>query len=198
MSTNSTLAGWAQELAAVQERAQAAGAQPGVARPDQVLGNSGLQIMQAMLAGELPYPHIMRTLDYAQVQVDKGRAVFQGRPQLMHYNPLGSVHGGWYATLLDSALGCAVHTMLDPGQSHTTAELGIHIGRGVRAQRAAACDRQRRALWAPVGDGRSPHRRRRRQAVRAWQHHLPGVRRADPVGRGLAAAGPRRAGLQSA
>jgi uncharacterized protein (TIGR00369 family) len=129
MSTKSTLAGWAEELAAVQERAQAAGAQPGVARPEQLQGRSGLQIMQAMLAGELPYPHIMCTLDYALVQVDKGRAVFQGVPQLMHYNPLGSVHGGWYATLLDSALGCAVHTMLQAGQGYTTAELGIHIVR---------------------------------------------------------------------
>ena len=129
MDTKTTLAVWSKELAAVQERALAAGAQPGVARPDQVQGRSGLQIMQAMLAGELPYPHIMRTLDYALVQVDKGRAVFQGRPQLMHYNPLGSVHGGWYATLLDSALGCAVHTMLEPGQGYTTAELGIHIVR---------------------------------------------------------------------
>ena len=130
MNTESTLAVWAEELAAVQARASAAGAQPGVARPDQLQGKSGLQIMQAMLAGELPYPHIMRTLDYALVQVDKGRAVFQGMPQLMHYNPLGSVHGGWYATLLDSALGCAVHTMLEPGQGYTTAELGIHIVRG--------------------------------------------------------------------
>ena len=56
--------------------------------------------------------------------------MFQGTPQLKHYNPLGSVHGGWYATLLDSALGCAVHTMLEAGQGYTTAELGIHIVRG--------------------------------------------------------------------
>jgi uncharacterized protein (TIGR00369 family) len=130
MNTETTLVVWAEELAAVQGRARSAGAQPGVARPAQLQGRSGLQIMQAMLAGELPYPHIMRTLDYALVQVDKGRAVFQGIPQLMHYNPLGSVHGGWYATLLDSALGCAVHTMLEPGQGYTTAELGIHIVRG--------------------------------------------------------------------
>ena len=55
--------------------------------------------------------------------------MFQGVPQRMHYNPLGSVHGGWYATLLDSALGCAVHTVLEAGQGYTTAELGIHIVR---------------------------------------------------------------------
>jgi uncharacterized protein (TIGR00369 family) len=58
-----------------------------------------------------------------------GRAVFQGTPQLKHYNPLGSVHGGWYATLLDSALGCAGHSMMPVGRAYTTAELGINIVR---------------------------------------------------------------------
>ena len=118
---------WEQELQAV--KAAAGGAVPGVATPEQLRGRSGLQIMQALLAGELPFPHMMQTLDYHLVQVDRGRAVFQGVPQRMHYNPLGSVHGGWYATLLDSALGCAVHTVLEAGQGYTTAELGIHIVR---------------------------------------------------------------------
>jgi uncharacterized protein (TIGR00369 family) len=127
MNAEDTKAAWIEELDAVHRRAMAAGAEPGVASPQQLQGKSGLQVMQAMLAGELPFPHIMQTLDYSLVQVDKGRAVFQGVPQLMHYNPLGSVHGGRYATLLDSALGCAVHTMLEPGQGYTTAELGIHI-----------------------------------------------------------------------
>ena len=127
MSAEATLAAWNEELDAVRRRA--AGAKPGVSRPEQVQGKSGLQIMQAMLAGELPYPHIMETLDYDLVQVDKGKAVFQGMPQLMHYNPLGSVHGGWYATLLDSALGCAVHTKMPPGRAYTTAELSVNIVR---------------------------------------------------------------------
>ena len=127
MSAEATQAAWTEELEAVRRRA--VGAQPGVSRPEQLQGKSGLQIMQAMLAGELPYPHIMQTLDFSLVQVDKGKAVFQGVPQLMHYNPLGSVHGGWYATLLDSALGCAVHTALGPGQAYTTAEFGVHIVR---------------------------------------------------------------------
>jgi uncharacterized protein (TIGR00369 family) len=55
--------------------------------------------------------------------------VFQGRPLLRHYNPLGSVHGGWFATLLDSALGCAVHTTMPAGKAYTTAELKINIVR---------------------------------------------------------------------
>ena len=123
----------------MRQRAGAAGAVPGVASPQQLQGKSGLQIMQAMLAGELPYPHIMQTLDYSLVEVDKGRAVFQGAPQLMHYNPLGSVHGGWYATLLDSALGCAVHTMLRgrPRLHHRRAG-HQHRARRVAEERAAA------------------------------------------------------------
>ena len=77
----------------------------GVATPDMVAGKSGLEVMQAMLRGELPYPPISRTLGFTLIEVDAGRAVFQGTPSFDHYNPLGSVHGGWFATLLDSALG---------------------------------------------------------------------------------------------
>ena len=151
--------------------------------------------MQAMLAGELPYPHIMQTLDYSLLEVDKGRAVFQGVPQLMHYNPLGSVHGGWYATLLDSALGCAVHTALEAGQGYTTAELGIHIVRAASHQeRPAARHRQRGACRPAAGHGRGTHRRRRRQAVCTRQHHLPGVPGASALRRysGRPSRGPRR------
>ena len=104
-----TAADWDAELAAVRERMHAAGAGPGMAQPDQVAGNTGLELMQAMLAGELPYPHIAQTLDFSIVEVAHGHAVFKRRPELMHYNPLGSVHDGWLATLLDSALGCAAH-----------------------------------------------------------------------------------------
>jgi uncharacterized protein (TIGR00369 family) len=129
MSDQGAVTDWDGELDAVRRRMLAGGGKPGVARPEQVAGKSGLQIMQAMLAGELPYPHIVETLDFALLSVGKGTAIFQGTPQLKHYNPLGSVHGGWYATLLDSALGCAVHTALDAGQGYTTAELGINIVR---------------------------------------------------------------------
>jgi len=127
--SNQSAAEWTGELDVVRQRMLAGGGQVGVSRPEQVAGKTGLQIMQAMLAGELPYPHIADTLDFALLSVAKGEAVFQGTPQLKHYNPLGSVHGGWYATLLDSALGCAVHTMLEAGQGYTTAELGINIVR---------------------------------------------------------------------
>lgn len=129
MTLEETLALWNEERNAVVERMLAGGGKPGLADPAMVAGKSGLEIMQAMLAGELPFPHIADTLDFSLVQVGPGKAVFQGTPQLKHYNPLGTVHGGWYATLLDSALGCAVHTMMPAGRAYTTAELGVNIVR---------------------------------------------------------------------
>ena len=129
MSDAELRAEWIRQSEAVRQRMLAGGGKAGVARPEDLRGLRGLQVLQAMLDGRLPYPHIFDTLDYGLVEVGPGRAVFQGTPQLKHYNPLGSVHGGWYATLLDSALGCAVHTTLDAGKAYTTAELGIHIVR---------------------------------------------------------------------
>lgn len=129
MNAEETRARWVREQEAVAARMRAGGGAAGLARPEQVAGKSGLQAMQAMLAGELPYPHIAETLDFSLVEVGPGLAIFQGTPQLKHYNPLGSVHGGWFATLLDSALGCAVHTALPAGRGYTTAELGVNIVR---------------------------------------------------------------------
>ncbi len=103
--------------------------QSGVARPEQVAGMSGMQFFEAMFSGALPYPPIGETLDFIPVEIEPGRAVFQGRPLMKHYNPLGTVHGGWFATLLDSCVACAVHSMLPAGKAYTTAELKINIVR---------------------------------------------------------------------
>ncbi len=105
-------------------------ARPGVSTPADLAGKTGLETMQAMLAGQLPYPHICDTLDFSLVEVSNGHATFQGEPQLRHLNPMGTVHGGWYATLLDSAVGCAVHTTMPAGRGYTTAELSVNIVRG--------------------------------------------------------------------
>ena len=120
---------WTQEAEAARMRMISGGGKPGLASPAMVAGKTGLEIMLAMLHGELPYPHIAETLDFSLIEASAGQAVFQGTPQLKHYNPLGSVHGGWYATLLDSAVGCAVHTMLPAGRGYTTAELSVNIVR---------------------------------------------------------------------
>lgn len=119
---------WMDEEAAVRARMQS---EPGLARPDQLAGRTGLAQMQALLSGEVPPAHIGKTMDFTLISVAHGEAVFQGRPQLRHYNPLGGVHGGWFATLLDSCVGCAVHTMLPAGRAYTTVELKINIVRGL-------------------------------------------------------------------
>jgi len=98
----------------------------GLGRPEQFAGRSGIEIFQAMLRGEIPVPPISETLDFHLVEAEPGRVQFQGRPQFAHYNPLGSVHGGWIATLLDSAVACAVHTLLPAGKTYTTLELKVN------------------------------------------------------------------------
>jgi uncharacterized protein (TIGR00369 family) len=102
---------------------------PGVARPEQVAGKTGMEFFEAIFSGEIPYPPIGETLDFIPMEMRPGRAVFQGRPQLRHYNPLGTVHGGWFATLLDSCVACSIHTLLPAGKAYTTAELKINIVR---------------------------------------------------------------------
>ncbi|MDP3652403.1 MAG: PaaI family thioesterase [Rhodoferax sp.] len=130
MSKLSLIETWLAEEQEVLARMEA-GPGPGVARPEQIAGLTGLQMMQAMLRGEIPYAAIAKTLDFAIIEVSEGRAVFQGTPGPAHLNPMGTIHGGWYATLLDSALGCAVHTMMPPGRAYTTAELGVNLVRSI-------------------------------------------------------------------
>jgi len=134
MTSEVIAAQWNAQCDAVLTIMRAGGGQAGLARPDQVAGKTGLEILQAMLSGALPYPHIADTLDFALIEASFGSATFQSTPQLKHYNPLGSVHGGWYATLLDSALGCAVQSTLPVGRSYTTAELGVNIVRAASHQ----------------------------------------------------------------
>ncbi|WP_298432610.1 PaaI family thioesterase [Ottowia sp.] len=117
---------WLAQEKAVRERVDQ-GPGPGVTRMDQVAGMSGLELMRAILNGEVPYAPMAQTLDFILVEVAPGRAVFQGTPGPQLFNPLGTVHGGWFATLLDSALGCAVHTMLPQGRVYTTAELSVNM-----------------------------------------------------------------------
>ena len=128
MNAEETIAQWDDEEEAVRSRLLPA---LGVSRPDQVAGKTGLEMLQAILAGELPPPPIAGTLDFVLLHAETGRAVFQGRPQFRHYNPLGVVHGGWITTLLDSAMGCAVHSTLPVGKGYTTLELKVNFVRSV-------------------------------------------------------------------
>jgi uncharacterized protein (TIGR00369 family) len=117
------------EWEAADARARAAVRELGVSTREQVAGLSGLEMLRAVLDGRLPAAPITQTLDFALVEVEPGRVAFQGRPRAAHYNPLGTVHGGWFATLLDSAVACAVHSLLPVGKAYTTAELKINIVR---------------------------------------------------------------------
>jgi uncharacterized protein (TIGR00369 family) len=91
----------------------------------------GIDVLRDMIDGRLPGPPIAHALQFLLVHVAPGEAVFQGRPSADFLNPLGSLHGGWYATLLDSAVGCAVHTTMQPGRAYTTLEFKINLVRAI-------------------------------------------------------------------
>jgi uncharacterized protein (TIGR00369 family) len=87
---------------------------------------TGLEIMQAIAAGHLPGAPIAEVMNFTGIRtVEHGRVVFAAVPQRSHYNPIGTVHGGWAATLLDSCMGCAVHSALPAGKAYTTLSLEI-------------------------------------------------------------------------
>jgi len=116
---------------AAQKERLLAGVGPGVNTRESIAGKTGMEIMQAILNGALHYPPIAQTLDFLLVEVSDGRAVFQGTPGYAHLNPMGTVHGGWFATLLDSALACAIQTMIPQGKIYTTTELSLNIVRAL-------------------------------------------------------------------
>lgn len=88
---------------------------------------TGMEVFKAIFDGTLPPASIGDSLDFIPVHMAPCVAVFQGRPQLRHYNPLGTVHGGWFCTLLDSAVGCAVHNTLPTGKGYTTLEIKVNM-----------------------------------------------------------------------
>lgn len=87
----------------------------------------GIEFLRKIISGELPQPPIAYTLGYRLLEVGEGRAVFGIKPEEFHYNPIGMVHGGIACTLLDSALGCAVHTVLPAGVGYTTLEIKVNM-----------------------------------------------------------------------
>jgi uncharacterized protein (TIGR00369 family) len=92
---------------------------------------SGMEYMRAIVAGEIPRPPIAWSLDFELAEVEEGRATFTLTPREFHYNPIGVVHGGVAATLLDSAMGCAVHSLLPAGVGYTTLELKVNFLRAM-------------------------------------------------------------------
>jgi uncharacterized protein (TIGR00369 family) len=116
---------WQQDYEALRARVKG----PGLVEPARAVRMSGLELLQGIASGTVPYPPINDTLDFFLLEVEKGRAVFQGLPSMKHYNPIGTVHGGFHATLLDSAMACAVHSLVLPGQAYTTLEFKVHLVR---------------------------------------------------------------------
>ena len=94
-------------------------------------GMPGIDYMRSVAAGDVPPPPIAVTLNMAPVEVEEGEVVFEGSPGEEHYNPIGVVHGGYASTLLDSAMGCAVHTTLDAGVGYTTQSLEVKFIRPI-------------------------------------------------------------------
>jgi len=95
---------------------------------------SGLEFLKMMMAGEIARPPMGLLMDFTLTELSEGRAVFVCEPDEYHYNPLGTVHGGLAATLLDSAMGCAVHSTLPAGVGYTTLEIKVNYVRPMSAK----------------------------------------------------------------
>ncbi|MEM7774479.1 MAG: PaaI family thioesterase [Pseudomonadota bacterium] len=103
----------------------------GVSSPDQLRSMSGRAFLEAIAAGDLPQPPICETIGFRLVEVGDGRAVFVGATGQHVMNPIGSVHGGFAATLLDSCMACAVQTIVPQGQVYTTLEIKVNMVRAL-------------------------------------------------------------------
>ncbi len=101
----------------------------GVVTPEVLSTYEGLGFLKAMIGGTVPNPPISELLGFHLTEIEQGRAVFEGVPEFRHYNPIGTVHGGFTATLLDSALGCAVFSTITKGETWTTLELKFNFVR---------------------------------------------------------------------
>jgi uncharacterized protein (TIGR00369 family) len=103
----------------------------GVTPIEQVRALDGLSLMRGIMEGRFPAPPISKALGFSMSLVEHGRVIFDYEPVFDHYNPLGSVHGGVAATLLDSVMGCCIHTTLKPGFGFTTLEIKINYVRAM-------------------------------------------------------------------
>lgn len=103
----------------------------------------GLDYLESMKAGQLPRPPLMETLDFEIGEIKEGEVTFSFMPQEFHYNPIGTVHGGVISTILDSVMGCALHSLLPQGVGYTTVELKVNFIRSVtiRSGRMSATGR---------------------------------------------------------
>ena len=120
-----------------------------------LLSMTGLDFLQGVIDGRCPRRRSRRRSAFRSSEVEQGRAVFEGVPQIAHYNPIGIVHGGFAMTLLDSALACAMHTTLDKGEAYTTLEIKVNLVRPLTKETGLV-----------RAEGRVLHRGRTRRAPR--------------------------------
>jgi uncharacterized protein (TIGR00369 family) len=97
----------------------------------EIMHMSGLDMLRGMIEGSLPAPPFAITTSITMASADEGKVVFEGEPKAEFYNPLGTVHGGWTATIMDSVMACAVHSTLKPGEAYTTLEFKLHFCRPI-------------------------------------------------------------------
>jgi uncharacterized protein (TIGR00369 family) len=109
----------------VSERTRTIAWEDPVASFGRAAGLTGIEYLRAIASGEIPPPPIAVTMGFAIAEIEEGRVVFAAAPAEYHYNPIGLVHGGMAATLLDSAMGCAVQSILPAGVGWTTLELKV-------------------------------------------------------------------------
>jgi len=105
----------------------------GLTPPDVLASMSGIDFLRKMFSGELPHATMMQKVGFTRGSAEPGFVVFQAQPGPEHYNPIGSVHGGFAATLLDSAMGCAVQSMLPAGSGYTTLEFKVSLIKAITA-----------------------------------------------------------------
>ena len=118
------MSGWRERL----EEAKA-GKKFGTIPPADIARYTGLELMRRIMDGTYLPPSIGGALDFVITEAEEGRVVFTGWPSDAHLNPIGTVHGGWAATIMDSALACAVHTTCQPGEASTTVEFKVNLVR---------------------------------------------------------------------
>ncbi|WP_417601131.1 PaaI family thioesterase [Pararhodobacter oceanensis] len=104
-----------------------------------LLAMSGLEFIEAIFNGEVSGPPIAELMNFKLHHVENGKVTFRGAPQFSHFNPMGGTHGGWYGTILDSALGCAVATTLPKGSTYTTLEYKVNLTRAIKAGQWVDC-----------------------------------------------------------
>ena len=149
----------------------------GVTPPEVMASMPGIDFVRAIFDGKLPAPPIMQTVEPFDSTAEPGVVVMHSIPGFRHYNPIGSVHGGYAATLLDSAMGLAVHTMLPAGTGYTTLEFKISFIKGMTKDTGHRPQRRPHAECRPPRrDRRGAHHRRQGPPAGACHHDLPGVR----------------------